>query len=207
MTQEKQLKKPNNRRLPLRAWLLYLVVVTFALTGVTFSRYVASSYSRDEARVATFGQLEVVEPSSGTSDNKWLVAPGVDIMKNARVTFSGSETAVYLFVKLETPGWTRDTADPMSYSCMENKITWRVADGWTYLRDEGENAVYYRVEQANANVDAPVIADGGRIKVSENITRSQLETLFRSDLRIDIHATAVQLTGFDSADAAWNAVK
>lgn len=206
MTQEKQLKKPNNRRLPLRAWLLYLVVVTFALTGVTFSRYVASSYSRDEARVATFGQLEVVEPSSDAPGGKWLVAPGVDIMKNARVTFSGSETAVYLFVKLETPGWTRDTADNTSYSCMSGQITWRVADGWTYLCAEGTSAVYYRVEQANANVDAPVIADGGRITVSEYITRSQLETL-PADLRIDIHATAVQLTGFDSAAAAWNAVK
>lgn len=206
MTQEKQLKKPNNRRLPLRAWLLYLVVVTFALTGVTFSRYVASSYSRDEARVATFGQLQVVEPSSGSSDDKWLVAPGADIMKDARVTFSGSETAVYLFVELETPGWTR-AADNMSYSCMENKITWRVADDWTYLCDDGTDAaVYYRVEQANANVDAPVIADGGRITVSEYITRSQLAAL-PTDLRIDIHATAVQLTGFDSAQAAWNTVK
>lgn len=206
MTQEKQLKKPNNRRLPLRAWLLYLVVVTFALTGVTFSRYVASSYSRDEARVATFGQLEVVEPPSGSSDGKWLVAPGADIMKDARVTFSGSETAVYLFVELKTPGWTR-AADNKSYSCMSDQITWRVADGWTHLENtDNTTAVYYRVEQANANVDAPVIADGGRITVSEEITRSLLATL-PDDLRIDIHATAVQLTGFDSAQAAWDTVK
>lgn len=41
----KRLAKPNKRRLPLRAWLLYLAVVTFALTGVTFSRYVASAHS------------------------------------------------------------------------------------------------------------------------------------------------------------------
>lgn len=206
MTKGKRLEKPNNRRLPLRAWLLYLVVVTFALTGVTFSRYVTSSHSRDEARVATFGQLQVVEPSSGAPGGEWLIAPGADIMKNARVTFSGSETAVYLFVELETPGWTRNTTDNMSYSCMSGQITWRVADGWTYLCNEGANAVYYRVEQANANVNAPVIADGGRITVSENITRSQLAAL-PTDPRIDIHATAVQLTGFDSAQAAWNTVK
>lgn len=204
MTKGKRLEKQNNRRLPLRAWLLYLVVVTFALTGVTFSRYVASSYSRDEARVATFGQLQVVEPSSGSSDGKWLVAPGAAIKKDARVTFSGSEMAVYLFVQLKTPGWTRD-ADNKSYSCMENKITWRVADGWTYLCDDGTSAVYYREAQANANVNAQVIADG-RITVSEEITRSQLAAL-PSDLRIDIHATAVQLAGFDTPQAAWDAVK
>lgn len=206
MTKGKRLEKPNNRRLPLRAWLLYLVVVTFALTGVTFSRYVASSYSRDEARVATFGQLEVVEPSSGSPDGKWLVAPGADIKKDARVTFSGSEMAVYLFVQLKTPGWTRDTTDNMSYSCMSGQITWRVADGWTYLRDDGTDAaVYYCTAQANANVDAQVIANGS-ITVSENITRSQLKTL-PPDLRIDIHATAVQLAGFDTPQAAWDAVK
>lgn len=205
MTKGKRLEKPNNRRLPLRAWLLYLVVVTFALTGVTFSRYVASSYSRDEARVATFGQLKVVEPSSGSPDGKWLVAPGADIKKDARVQFSGSEMAVYLFVQLKTPGWTRG-ADNMSYSCMSGQITWRVADGWTYLCEEGASAVYYREAQANANVDAQVIANGS-ITVSENITRSQLENSFPAGLRIDIHATAVQLAGFDTPQAAWNAVK
>lgn len=36
-------KKKKRVRLPLRAYLLYLLLVTFALTGVTFSRYVVSS--------------------------------------------------------------------------------------------------------------------------------------------------------------------
>ena len=102
----KRLAKPNKRRLPLRAWLLYLAVVTFALTGVTFSRYVASAHSQDEARVITFGDLTV--------------------------RFEGSEAAVYVFAEVQG-GWTRD-ADGI-YHDAAGLMTWRVADGWTHLQD------------------------------------------------------------------------
>ena len=102
----KQLAKPNKRRLPLRAWLLYLAVVTFALTGVTFSRYVASAHSQDEARVITFGDLTV--------------------------RFEGSEAAVYVFAEVQD-GWTLG-ADGI-YHDAAGLMTWRVADGWTHLQD------------------------------------------------------------------------
>lgn len=100
----KRLAKPNKRRLPLRAWLLYLAVVTFALTGVTFSRYVASAHSQDEGRVITFGDLTVTD--SGVTQ----VQPGVAAKKDLTVRFEGSEAAVYVLRRYRAAGRGARTA-------------------------------------------------------------------------------------------------
>lgn len=184
----KRLAKPNKRRLPLRAWLLYLAVVTFALTGVTFSRYVASAHSQDEARVITFGDLTVTDSGSVQ------VQPGVAAKKDLTVRFDGSEAAVYVFAEVQG-GWTLG-ADGI-YHDAAGLMTWRVADGWTYLRDN----VYYRELAPNTALTAGLIA-GGTVDVSEDMTRTELEELSKA-LSIRVQAAAVQREGGDTAETAW----
>ena len=185
----KRLAKPNKRRLPLRAWLLYLAVATFALTGVTFSRYVASAHSQDEGRVITFGDLTVTDSGSVQ------VQPGVAAKKDLTVRFDGSEAATYVFVELKGSDWTRG-ADGI-YHDAAGLMTWRVADGWTHLRDN----VYYRELAPNTALDAGLI-DGGAVDVSENMTRTELEELSKA-LSIRVKAAAVQREGGDTAQIAW----
>ena len=185
----KRLAKPNKRRLPLRAWLLYLAVATFALTGVTFSRYVASAHSQDEGRVITFGGLTVTDSGSVQ------VQPGVAAKKDLTVRFDGSEAATYVFVELNGSGWTRG-ADGI-YHDAAGLMTWRVADGWTRLRDN----VYYRELAPNTALTAGLI-DGGAVNVSENMTRTELEKLSKG-LSIRVQAAAVQREGGDTAETAW----
>lgn len=184
----KRLAKPNKRRLPLRAWLLYLAVVTFALTGVTFSRYVASAHSQDEGRVITFGDLTVTD--SGVTQ----VQPGVAAQKDLTVRFEGSEAAVYVFAEVQG-GWTRG-ADGI-YHDATGLMTWRVADGWTHLQDN----VYYRELAPNTVLDAGLI-DGGAVNVSEDMTRTQLQAA-AGTLHIRVKAAAVQREGGDTAQIAW----
>lgn len=184
----KRLAKPNKRRLPLRAWLLYLAVATFALTGVTFSRYVASAHSQDEGRVITFGDLTVTDSGSVQ------VQPGVAAQKDLTVRFEGSEAAVYVFAEVQD-GWTLG-ADGI-YHDAAGLMTWRVADGWTHLRDN----VYYRELAPNTALDAGLI-DGGAVNVSENMTRTELEELSKA-LSIRVQAAAVQREGGDTAETAW----
>ena len=186
----KRLAKPNKRRLPLRAWLLYLAVVTFALTGVTFSRYVASAHSQDEGRVITFGDLTVTDSGSVQ------VQPGVAAQKDLTVHFDGSEAATYVFVALEGSDWTRG-ADNRTYTYGGGSLSWRVADGWTHLRDN----VYYRELAPNTALDAGLI-DGGTVDVSENMTRTELEKLSKA-LSIRVKAAAVQREGGATAETAW----
>jgi len=184
----KRLAKPNKRRLPLRAWLLYLAVATFALTGVTFSRYVASAHSQDEGRVITFGDLTVTD--SGVTQ----VQPGVAAQKDLTVRFDGSEAAVYVFAEVQG-GWTRG-ADGI-YHDATGLMTWRVADGWTHLRDN----VYYRELAPNTVLDAGLI-DGGAVNVSEDMTRTQMQAA-AGKLHIRVKAAAVQREGGDTAETAW----
>lgn len=184
----KRLAKPNKRRLPLRAWLLYLAVVTFALTGVTFSRYVASAHSQDEGRVAAFGGLTVTDSGSAQ------VQPGVPAKKDLTVRFDGSEAAVYVFAEVQG-GWTLG-ADGI-YHDAAGLMTWRVADGWTHLQDN----VCYRELAPNTVLDAGLI-DGGAVNVSENMTRTELEELSKG-LSIRVKAAAVQREGGDTAETAW----
>ena len=185
----KRLAKPNKRRLPLRAWLLYLAVATFALTGVTFSRYVASAHSQDEGRVVTFGDLTITDSGSVQ------VQPGVPAEKDLTVRFEGSEAATYVFVELKGSDWTRG-ADGI-YHDATGLMTWRVADGWTHLLDN----VYYRELAPNTVLDAGLIA-GGAVNVSENMTRTQLQAA-AGTLHIRVQASAVQREGGDTAQIAW----
>lgn len=185
----KRLAKPNKRRLPLRAWLLYLAVATFALTGVTFSRYMASAHSQDGARVAAFGGLTV------TNSGSVQVQPGVPAEKNLTVHFDGSEAAVYVFAEVQG-GWTRG-ADNRTYTYGAGSLSWRVADGWTHLQDN----VYYRELAPNTALDAGLIA-GGTVDVSEDMTRTELEKLSKA-LSIRVQAAAVQREGGDTAQIAW----
>lgn len=208
-------KKKNRVRLPLRAYLLYLLVVTFALTGVTFSRYVTSSSGGDAARVAVIRDLTVTETGDVPADGgRWLLAPGVELTKNAVVTLESSEMACYVFLELETDGWQR-SVDGRSYALGENMETaWYVADGWQLLSVGTDSAVYYQIVPANTPFSAAVIGDDGRITVSADVTASQLKALAAEGLRIGIHAAAVQYQGLDDgmnsttrAEAAWNAVR
>ena len=186
----KRLTKPNKRRLPLRAWLLYLAVATFALTGVTFSRYMASAYSQDGARVAAFGGLTVTD--SGVTP----VQPGVAAQKDLTVRFEGSEAATYVFVELTGSDWTQGT-DNRTYTYGAGRLSWRVADGWTHLQDN----VYYRELAPNTALNAGLI-DGGAVNVSEYMTRTELQAL-PTTLGIRVQAAAVQREGGDTAQIAW----
>lgn len=56
----KYLRK-NKMRLPLSAYLIYLLVLTTLITGVSFSSYVASSGAVEEARVAVMAVDAVID--------------------------------------------------------------------------------------------------------------------------------------------------
>ena len=210
-------KKKNRVRLPLRAYLLYLLVVTFALTGVTFSRYVTSSYGGDAARVAVIRDLTVTETGDVPADGgRWLLAPGVDVTKNAVVTLESSEMACYVFLELETEGWQRTGTHSYAIQDGAGKVlsAWGVDAAWQLLYGGTDSAVYYQIVPANTPFSAAVLRDDGRITVSADVTASRLRALADTGLRIDIQAAAMQYQGLDDGmdsttrvEAAWSAVR
>ena len=214
---EKTERKPKFR-LPFSAVLLYIVLIAAAVSGVTFSKYVTGTTVGDAARVAIMRDITVTETGNFAEPEKWVITPGVDMIKNAVVNFEGSEMACYVFCEIKTTGWSRLDEHSFAFSGgSENILGWAVNNDWKFLSGNGSDAVYYRIVGANAVLKADVLADGGKITVSENISKTQLDGLPK-DMQIKISATAVQYNGFSEGSeagyteaqralAAWEAVK
>lgn len=201
----------KKKRLPLRAWLLYLAVLSFALTGVTFSSYLTSTSTGDAARTAWFKELRIVESGSGGAGQ---LIPGVDLEKQATVEFDGSEMACYVFLRVSGEGWALDNDhDTYHYNSL---LTCSINPKWTYLTDDKSGAVFYCIVSALDTLKQDVFADNGRITVSDSLKRSDLASL-PEGFGLTISATAVQYHGFseglspgyndaDRALNAWNTV-
>ena len=214
---EKTERKPKFR-LPFSAVLLYIVLIAAAVSGVTFSKYVTGTTVGDAARVAIMRDITVTETGNSAESDKWIITPGVDMIKNAVVNFEGSEMACYVFCEIKTTGWSRLDEHSFAFSGgSENILGWAVNNDWKFLSGNGSEAVYYRIVGANAVLQEDVLAEGGKITVSENITKTQLDSLPK-DMQIKISATAVQYNGFSEGSeagyteaqralAAWEAVK
>ena len=218
MKHSKKTEQKSNFRLPFSAVLLYLVLIAVALSGVTFSEYMTGTTVGDTARVAIMRDITVIETGNFAEPDEWVITPGVDMIKNAVVNFEGSEMACYVFCEIKTTGWSRLDEHSFAFSGGgENILGWAVNNDWKFLSGNGSEAVYYRTVSANSGLTADVLADGGKITVSENITKTQLDSLPK-DMQIKISATAVQYNGFSEGStaeyteaqralAAWNAVK
>lgn len=215
MKYSKKIEKKPKFRIPFSAALLYLALIAAAVSGVTFSKYMTGTTVGDTARVAIMRDITVTETGNFAETDKWVITPGVDMIKKAVVNFEGSEMACFVFCEIKTTGWSRLDEHSFAFSGGgENILGWAVNDDWTFLSGNGNESVYYRIVKANTVLRADVLADGGKIIVSENITKTQLG-LLPKDMQIKISATAVQYNGFSEGEyteeqralAAWNAVK
>ena len=218
MKYSKKIEKKPKFRLPFSAVLFYIVLIATAVSGVTFSKYVTGTTVGDAARVAIMRDITVTETGNFAEPEKWVITPGVDMIKNAVVNFEGSEMACFVFCEIKTTGWSRLDEHSFAFSGGgENILGWAVNKDWNYLSGNKNEAVYFRTVNANTVLTADVLAEGGKITVSENITKTQLDSLPK-DMQIKISAAAVQYNGFSEGSeagyteaqralAAWEAVK
>lgn len=213
-------KKKNERfKLPLRAYLLYIAVVTFVLTGVTFSKYIISTSGADNARVATFGDLELYELNdndTATSEQSFAIIPGADITKKPVVNFGlkqKTEMAAYVFVTVKTSGWKFDGDDTYTVTLpgeQADALSWSVNPNWTYLTETetgGEiTAVYYSIVPPQGVLKNDEIIKESKIAVSEKIRSGDMSTVAEAAGNISFQGYAVQIQGFSGPLEAWQSV-
>lgn len=173
--------------------LLALVLVFGCAVGGTFAWLTAKT----DAVVNTFTYGDINIGLAETSGNDYKIVPGVDITKDPKVTVTAGSEACWLFVKVEEKDWpTFKEADGKTA-----KIDYKIASGWTEL--VGVSGVYYReVGAVTADTSFDVIK-GDVITVSENLTKTEVNTVVALHPKLTFTAYAVQKDGVASAAAAW----
>lgn len=209
--------------------LLCATLFSIHLTSGLYSRYVATDEGTDSARVIKFEDITLTETGDFVKDTNGddvlRIAPGVDLEKQAKVSFNGSESATYVFVSITLGNdWISNTNNThFALKSGDNElVSWDIENSWTYVEgsinstESSTTYAYYKVLKPNTPLnDSPffeVIDDGdtsttdkNTIEVSESMTAAQLNDLTLPN--IIIQATAVQSNGFNSVTDAWNAVK
>jgi hypothetical protein len=190
----------------LAAILLCLTLISIHLTSGLYAKYISSASGNDSARVIKFGELTLTEEGDFYEGNKLMIIPGVALTKKATVSFSGSESATYVFVEITPLKWS--TTDNKTFSHLSNGKTamqWNVAEGWLFLKSDNGTYIYYRELAPNTElIEADIIAENGKITVSNQITKSEIEAM--TGISIKFRATVVQSGGFENPEAAWNSV-
>lgn len=199
-------KTKMNIPMCLAAILLCLTLISIHLTSGLYAKYISSASGNDSARVIKFGELTLAEEGDFYEENKLMIIPGVALTKKATVSFSGSESATYVFVEITPSKWS--TTDNKTFSLLSNGKTamqWNVAEGWLFLKSDNGAYIYYRELPPNTELIATdIIAENGKIAVSDQITKREIKSM--TGLSIKLQATAVQSGDFENPEAAWNSV-
>lgn len=186
--------------------LLCLTMISIHLMSGLYAKYTTSAQGGDFARVIKFGDLTLTETGSFYQENKLMIIPGVDLQKKVEVDFKGSESATYIFIDITPTNWV--TTDYKNFSMVVNGKTvmsWSIADGWTFLKPEGGKYIYYRELEPNSKLDSvDVIAEDGKITVSDQITNDDIKLM--TGISLKLRATVVQAGGFESVEDAWNSI-
>lgn len=187
--------------------LLCLVLLTVYLSKDLYAKYATGDRSGMEARVAGYGALTLTETGDFSPGTAAIVLPGVNLTKRAVIDFEGGEVSSYVYAEITLSGhWT--TTDQRTFtvkSGTKTLLSWTVESEWQYLTTTaGGTYVFYQKLNANEELHADLIANGGLITVSNAMTAAEVATL--SNAFIHLRATAVQANGFKTPDAAWASV-
>lgn len=203
----RKLHKKRNTMMRLASVLLVLAFVSTCMLAGLLAKYNTSSTDGDSARVIGFGQLTLTETGDFRDDGKMVVIPGANMKKQAEVTFSGSESATYIFVEVElSEDWTLN-ADNATFSSIKDGVTmlqWKMDESWKYLLSENNSYVFYQELAPNVAFKDGIVANDGELIVEDEITKDSIESV--KDIYIKFYVTAVQSGGFEDPTAAWKSI-
>jgi len=198
-----------------------LLMVLTLLVGGIVGGTMAWLFDKTDSVTNTFvvgniGELSLSEDTTATGanykDGKYLITPGVDIVKNPVVTYTPATEGngilnvdAYVFVKVEFGANSDWAKNGKTYE--SDFLTWSMADAWIQL--DGQENVYYQViEEENltsADVTMPVIRND-TITVSDEITKDDIAGTTGNIVdpdSITFTAYAIQKDAMTDAAEAW----
>lgn len=210
--------------------LLAVVLLIGCVAGGTIAYLMANTNTvTNTFVVGDIGDLKLYENDeeiTTATTKSFTIVPGKDLTKNVTVSYSYTDVttdkkddvAVYVFVKVETTDWsvtnnkdyaiTETVEDTEGDETTRNLLSWSIDSGWTYLTTEENARVYYKAVAENASLDkAVVIAENGKITVSSEIAKTNIDAVAAGAGNITFTAYAIQQDTFSDATAAWAAAK
>lgn len=203
MRDRKSNKAPSFTVMHFALLLLCAVLVSSHATLGLYASYRSEATGSASARVIKFGDIDIIE----ADDNNLTLIPGVDGKKKAYVDFEGSESATYVFVRIDASAhWTRED----STLKIDKLVSLGIDSGWTHLTTENGIIVYYKQLAPNTvlnETSGNIFANDGKITVSTSMTYSDISNMKnKGDISITLKAYAVQSIGFADPLTAWNSV-
>lgn len=154
----------------------------------------------DEAKTNENGDGTLVEGAARVTANNYKVIPGHTYTKDPIIHVTEGSENSYVFVKVtnDLAGAEATTVEG-GYQNIHDQI---IANGWTEL--DGVAGVYYKanVNALKAAIDLPVFQ---QFKAKDDLTKDNIGQF--NNKTIVVTGYAIQADGFDTALAAWNAVK
>lgn len=170
--------------------LLALVLVIGCSLGGTL----AWLTDKTDAVTNTFTVGDINITLDETTGNDYKILPGVNILKDPKVTVLKDSEACWLFVKVEkSANWPNFTEEDGAL-----KVNYGIADGWTELK----SGVYYRQVYASDEDQSFTILKDNQVTVSENLTKTEVNSITTKP-QLTFTAYAVQKEGVDTPKAAW----
>ena len=199
--------------------LLCLTMFSVHLSSGVVARYSTNTDGADSARVISFGNLTLTKEGA----NEQQIIPGMPLTLNAKVGFTGSESATYVFLEVIPSGSCEVSANGLTYTFKTDTVnsgaSWTVdtttrneMPGWTYLNKFSvtkggktyDTYVYYISLAPNKAPTARQFFAADAATVSDELTADQIAGL--QPIQIDFRAGVVQSNGFATVEAAWNSL-
>ncbi len=152
------------------------------------------SITLDEAKVDKYGT--VVEGADRVDANSYDLVPGHTYTKDPTVTVAANSEPCYVFVKVEN--------GLSGFEATNNTIASQITNTnqWTAL--EGNDGVYYKEVVASAKDTTLVVFSSFTLSDTANNVNGWNNL---GNANITVKAYAIQQDGFETASAAWEAVK
>lgn len=141
-----------------------------------------------------------VSSEDGNATKAYKLMPGVDLVKDPKVTVKAGSEACWLFVKVTESNWpTCKEADGTTL-----KVKYDIDSTWQPVT--GHSGYYYmKVDATTADKVFPVL-NGNKIVVSDELNKAELVAMKDNPPTLTFVAAAVQQDKIDNVNAAWNAL-
>ena len=170
--------------------LLALVLVIGCSLGGTL----AWLTDKTDAVTNTFTVGDINITLDETTGNDYKILPGVNILKDPKVTVLKDSEACWLFVQVKEDNWPEFKENDET----TRKVNYSIAEGWTEL----ESDVYYRQVNASAEDQLFAVLKDNKVTVSENLTKTEVNRITTKP-QLTFTAYAVQKEGVNTAAEAW----